>query len=54
MCPQSMEVHHGELQEERLSAGHSSQSAGESGSSAGDTHTHTHAAAAELLAALRL
>lgn len=40
---QSMAFHHGELQEARSSASHSSQSAGEPGCSAGEkTHTHTH------------
>lgn len=46
---QSMEVHHGELQEARSSASHGSQSAGEPGCSAGEkthvhtcAHTHTH------------
>lgn len=39
---QSMAFHHGELQEARSSASHSSQSAGEPGCSAGEkTHTHT-------------
>lgn len=34
-----MELHHAELQEERVSAGHSPQSTGESENTAGKTHT---------------
>lgn len=37
VCVQSVEVHHGELQEERCSAGHSSRSGGQSECSAGRT-----------------